>query len=528
MTLKSTLFYLLVVCTTLPVSSQIETIVVHPRSSFDQESFNNVLSTLPLENESVRYVLSNSEKRTRTLRFVSITCSEEAASSIVSKLATLQYVDYIELDQWGELSSCQSYNDPGWNSQWYLENNGSRNGAVVGADVSACEAWDIAQGDSTILIGFIDSGNKSDHSDLTGRVWTNAGETAGDNIDNDNNGYVDDIYGWNTFNSTNNIADNIGHGTQINGIVGSNPNNGNGFVGLDWNCKLMNVNGVNAQGQGLSSWWAEGIYYLVDNGADIINMSLSIYSNTQVLQDAVDYAMDNEVIIVAAAGNDNIGNISYPAKYSEVIAVGATDHADERAIWNGLGSNHGPEMDVVAPGKAIYGINPFNNTTQYVTAGTSQATPIVSALCGLLLSLDPSLSGDSIRKIIRKTAEDQVGTSNEDLQGFDNYHGYGRVNCFRALNFVDSLLHPISGLNNIDNAELWQISPNPTSNHINVTVEKGREGQTVFIRNLYGELVLQQRLRSGNSSLDISVLSSGLYFVSLHQNGQFSQRLIVQ
>lgn len=435
--------------------------------SFDLKLWQSIKSSEAFTNDDLHEVFARPKGEEPVLKFVRVQSNEINVQALIRE----NLFSSVEEDVSGQIASC-SFPDPGYSLSWGLENTGSRNGSVAGADISACEAWSITTGDSNIVVGIIDSGNKNNHPDLSGRIWTNQGEIPGNNIDDDNNGFVDDIHGWNTWQGNNDLSDLIGHGTQINGIIGSNPNNGNGFVGVDHACQLINVKGVNNQGQGLNSWWAEGIYYLVDNGADIINMSLTTYAQVQIMQDALQYAEDNGVLVVAAVGNDN-SSVGYPAKFPTVLAVGATDHADNRALWSGVyGSNFGPEVDVVAPGKAIYGINPFNNTTQYVTAGTSQATPHATGVAALMLALNSELTPDTIRAVLKQTAEDQVGLATEDTPGFDHYHGYGRLNAFEALKAVmpDTSSQEPNTISERDiNTNKISVFPNPTSSSIQIS-----------------------------------------------------------
>jgi subtilisin family serine protease len=251
-------------------------------------------------------------------------------------------------------------------------------------------------------------------------------------------------------------------------------------------------------------------------------MSLTSYAQVQVVQDALQYAEDNGVFIVAATGNDKTG-VGYPAKYPTVFAVGATDHADHRAEWSGIyGSNYGPEVDVVAPGKAIYGINPFNNTTQYVTAGTSQAAPLAAGVAALMLAVDSTLTLDSIRAVMRRTADDEVGLSSEDTPGFDNYHGFGRLNAFEALKAVmpdtttqDSGSTGISRLNR----QSYFVYPNPAKETIRISGIPDGNYNVAWI-SVNGH-VRRERMFINQNALLKTPASQGLYLVELvHDNGE--------
>lgn len=298
-------------------------------------------------------------------------------------------------------------------------------------------AWSIEQGDSNIVVTIIDSGTKLDHPEFTGRIWTNYHEIPNNGIDDDGNGYIDDVKGWDFANSDNDPMDDNGHGTNVAGIIGANGNNSIGYAGADWYCKLMILKGLDNNNYGYYSWWTEAIYYAVDNGAKVINMSLGGNSFSTTLQNAVTYALNNNVVVVVCMMNTNSNTVYYPAGFTGVIAVGSTNSNDTRSnpfFWSPTsGSNYGSHISVVAPGNYIYGLN-YQSNTKYGSywGGTSQATPHVSGLASLLLAQNPSRTPAQIKSTIETTAEDQVGNSSEDTPGWDIYFGHGRINAFNA------------------------------------------------------------------------------------------------
>ena len=183
-------------------------------------------------------------------------------------------------------------------------------------------------------------------------------------------------------------------------------------------------------GQGSTSKIAQAIIYAVDQGADIINMSLTSSFDNPLLRAAVTYAHQQGVVTVAAIGNQGLELLKYPAAYTESIAVGYTDHQDLRVLT----SNFGTHIDVVAPGRYIYSLDHDSDETyDDMRSGSSMATPQVSGLASLLLAQNPELKPDQIREIIRSTAEDQIGNPFEDTSGWDPYYGYGRINAHQAL-----------------------------------------------------------------------------------------------
>jgi len=365
-------------------------------------------------------------------------------ASLIDPFMGTGWFEFVELNAIGHGGGVQQTtpDDQFYSNQWYFENDGSYNGiATVDADVDMERAWDYAQGDNTIVACILDSGFKLDHPEVAGRIWTNGGDNNANGNDDDGNGYVDDFQGWDFVNGDNDPTDDHGHGTNVAGILGATGNNQIGYAGVDWNCKLMFGKILNDQNSGFYSWWISAIYYAVDNGADVINMSVGGSSYSQGMENAIDYAHDNGVVVVACMMNFNNSIPYYPATYANTIAVGATDTDDERVqpfFWNAnSGSNYGPHIDLCAPGNFINGLA-YNSNTNYNSywGGTSQATPIVAGVASLLKGLDPTLSPDSIRTILRATAQDQVGKSSEDVAGFDNYHGAGRLNAYAAVSWV--------------------------------------------------------------------------------------------
>ncbi len=400
-----------------------------------------------------------------------------------------------------------------FNRQWYLYNDGTFNllPSIADADIDMELAWDIEQGSNSIIVAVLDSGTKLNHPEFYNRIWTNPNETS-NNTDSDSNGYTDDVNGWDFANNDNNPTDDQGHGTNVMGIIGANANNGIGYAGIDWNCKLMPFKILNSSGSGYYSWWAEAIYYAVNNGAKVINMSVGGASFSNTLQDAVNYAYNNNVTIIACMMNFNDQITYYPAGFQNTIAVGATNSNDERTapfFWDvNSGSNFGNHIDVVAPGNYIYGLNHLSNTN-YNTywGGTSQATPQVTGLCSLLLSQDPTRTVDEIRTILHNTAEDQVGNLIEDTTGFDIYYGYGRINAFNALNQIN-LSIPTNEL------DLLKIYPNPVAHDL--YVEGSFKSIKLEITNFLGQQIYSDTFKNTSKiQIDISNFKTGVYFLKI-------------
>ncbi len=250
--------------------------------------------------------------------------------------------------------------------QWGLYNDGSftyANGTPpkVGADINIKPAWDITTGDSGTIVAVIDGGINLTHSEFSGRIWKNSDEIPGNNIDDDNNGYVDDVNGWDFSGNNNNVADAGGHGTNVASIIGATGNNGVGWVGINWKCKLMILK--NGNGSFSETVIINAIKYAADNGAKVINMSLG-FSNvpsSTAMQNAVNYAYNKNVLVIASMGNNNTATPQIPASCTNVMSVGATNVNDTRCVPFGAGgsgaagSNYGSYISVVAPGNWIVG-----------------------------------------------------------------------------------------------------------------------------------------------------------------------------
>jgi thermitase len=356
-------------------------------------------------------------------------------------------IDFAEPDFIGESAAQKTLepvkpNDQYFNRQWGLYNDGTVRTTTgkqgkMGADMNVLKGWEIETGSENVIIAILDSGTKLDHPDLQGRFWLNKDEVR-NGKDDDGNGFIDDINGYNFAYDNNDIKDDGGHGTNICGTIGAITNNALGYAGIDQHATLMICKNLDDENLGEYSWWSTSLYYAANNGAKIINMSEGGFDYSKTLNTAVDYAYDAGCFIVASMMNKNNGDKYYPASFKKVLAVGATDTDDGRCrqfTWGG-GSNWGKHIAVVAPGNRIYGLD-YNDNSNYDVfwSGTSQATAYVSGIAALLLSQDPSRTNSDLRQIITSTAVDQVGDPREDTPGWDQYYGYGRVDLYAALMF---------------------------------------------------------------------------------------------
>lgn len=298
-------------------------------------------------------------------------------------------------------------NDAGWSLQYAPE------------QIQAVEAWQVSAGCAVSVLAVIDSGLDFDHPDLAGRIWFNDGERGAgretNGVDDDGDGYVDDWRGWDFVNHDNNPSDDYGHGTHVAGIANAAANNAIGIAGVAgaaWGVKVMALKVLDGSGVGYDSSAAEAVKYAVDNGARVINLSLGDPLPTPAIEQALNYAADHGVMVVAASGNAGIYGVYYPARYENALAVGAVTADSQRAYF----SSFGPELDLVAPGVAIYSTIPGGGYSY--RSGTSMATPHISAVAALLARMPQYGTAQLIRDALVNTARVLTPVDNTDLYGY--------------------------------------------------------------------------------------------------------------
>jgi thermitase len=335
---------------------------------------------------------------------------EVAQDKVLNALSKNPNVEFAEFDYLAE--ALADPNDTFFNRQWGLENTGQTINGVTGtmdADIDTSTAWDTTQGG--VKVAILDCGINENHPDLVNKVV--------------------DRYNFTT--ATSGTNDIYGHGTHVAGIVAAVANNGYGVAGVCPGCTLLNGKVLDDRGSGAYSWIANGIIWATNNGAKFINLSLGGPSSSTTLENAVNYAWNNGVVVVAAAGNSNDSSYTYPAAYTNSIAVAATDNQDKRAYF----SSYGSWVDVTAPGVYIFSTwkdkksnaNPqpecYDTVCYKYASGTSMSTPMTAGVVGLIWSTSYGTSASTVRARLETTADDITGTG--------TYWSAGRINAANAV-----------------------------------------------------------------------------------------------
>lgn len=269
--------------------------------------------------------------------------------------------------------------------------------------VMAPEAWARGYTGQGIVVAVVDTGVDYNHPDLAGNIWVNSLETAGNGVDDDGNGYLDDVRGWDFVNNDNNPLDRNGHGTHVASTIAA-VNNDIGTTGVAYNARIMPVQVLSDRGRGSNIGVANGIRYAANNGAQVINLSLGGGYSAEIYS-AIQYATNERgAIVVMAAGNDGASQPSYPAFHATEygLAIGAVDSASRIASFSNRPGTNTAMRYVVAPGVSIYSAIPNNSYATY--NGTSMATPHVAGVVALMLSANSNLTPTQVRDIVTGTA----------------------------------------------------------------------------------------------------------------------------
>ncbi len=411
-----------------------------------------------------------------------------------------------------EASSVTS--DPRYREQWHYNNTGQK-GGTVGRDIHLEEAWEIEKGDSRVIVVINDNGLDTTHPDLIGNLWVNEGEIPGNGIDDDNNGYIDDIHGYNFIGDSGNIPSKE-HGTHVAGTVAAETNNGIGVAGVaggtgnNDGVRLMACTFVEGNVPDIG---AEAFVYAADNGAVISQNSWMYwylpenYDRIPALEEAMDYfrnnaggsdqAMDGGVIFFAA-GNENNNLSQYPHNLDRLILVAALDNKDQKTNL----TNYGTQISIAAPGAGV-GTNgilsTFPNEDYGYLQGTSMACPHVSGVAALVLSNNyGDITPEQLKRVVLETT-DPIDHLSPDYEG---QLGTGRVNAYNALQVGNGVTIPLGIRLQNSSKTTASIRWNPLANAMNYTVRYKKKSVNNWIT-----------VTSSDASINLSNLEEGQQYV---------------
>lgn len=372
------------------------------------------------------------------------------AQQVLDQLGGDQSIEYVEPVYEIRLDAVP--NDPRFPEMWQLRNTG-QTGGTVGADIRATQAWDLFTGDPNVKIGVIDTGVDYNHPDLAANVWTNPGEIPGNGIDDDGNGYIDDVHGYDVVNSDGDPFDDNGHGTHCSGTIAALGNNNTGTVGINWQAKIVGIKFLNASGSGSTAGAIAGINYAIAAGVRLTSNSWGGGGFSQALLDAINAAGAAGQLFIAAAGNASSNtdvSPNYPSCYDTpyIIAVASTDLNDNLSSFSNYGAT---TVDIAAPGSDILSTLPGNSYG--LLSGTSMATPHVSGVAGLAWGRYPALTNLQVKTMILNAADYRASLQGKCVTN-------GRLNAFMTIAEPDTT--PPGGITDL-------AASGPGSNSIRLT-----------------------------------------------------------
>jgi len=325
---------------------------------------------------------------------------------------------------------CNTPDDPDYQYLWGLHNTGQFEGVTPDADIDAPEAWDVTTGDASVLVGLIDSGVDHKHPDLKANIWTNPKEIPGDGLDNDGNGYIDDVHGWDFVNQDSDPFDDLSHGTHCAGTIGAVGNNGKGVVGVCWRVSIAAMKIFDGGGNPAAmSDIVDAVRYATSIGVRLTSNSWGGGPRSTELEQAIAEAGAGGVLFVTSAGNHKGNNDlypTYPASYecNNIIAVAASTGNDTLASFSCFGME---SVDLAAPGVSVWSTLPGNKYGK--KSGTSMAGPHVAGVAALLFAQQPMFSGEQVRDAILAGVDPIASMEGRIATG-------GRLNARGALNRV--------------------------------------------------------------------------------------------
>lgn len=448
--------------------------------------------------------------------------SEEHIEELIKALLLLPEVEYAEKSP--ILRHFTVPDDPDSLQQYYL------------SLISAPAAWNICTGSPEIKIAIVDDAVRVTHPDLVANIWVNPLEIPGNGIDDDGNGYIDDVSGWDAADDDNDPDAPLNppflweelaftHGTHCAGLAAGVTNNGIGIASVSYNVSLIPIKAVSN-----TSWLplsisapAEGVDYAIAAGAHIVSMSFGgeQASGFSTLETLINAGHDLGIIFVAAAGNNGDGSsiigtpnaINYPAGFENVIAVGATNANDIKPGF----SQYGNWIDVMAPGVGIYSTlawsSPYGNQD-----GTSMACPIVAGTLGLMKSYMPMATKEQLIFCLKQGC-DNIDALNPDFAG---QMGAGRINVYNSLICLQQY-QSVSNMN-IHNAVIF---PNPAEETLNIQFRDANE-RNITITDISGRTLKEVASSDLNIIIHVSDLQPGMYICMIEENGLFfSKRIII-
>lgn len=425
-------------------------------------------------------------QKTVRLKFKAI----KAADRLIEYFTSQPFIEYAE--KIPAYRPTYTPNDLGSNAvggQWHLYT------------IKAREAWNYSKGDSNIVVAVVDQECNINHVDLRNNIWKNPGEIANNGIDDDNNGYVDDVSGWDISDNDNNVITTntsyLDHGTPCAGLVSATTDNGKGAASIGFSVKILPVKtSLDSQMDNSLRNASEGIVYAALMGADVISCSFGSNTYSLTTENALNYAFSKNCLVVASAGNDNNTLTHYPSSYIGVISVAASDINDKKASF----SNYGSRINVTAPGVGMYTTKADGG--YYSFGGTSAACPLTAGLLGLMKSYRPLISNTGITRCLIKSA-DNIDPVNS---GFIGLLGGGRINAEKAMRCMDSTSKAPPEM-------FIQASESAACPNKKIKITAGAVNKNVdsVVWDLPGAIILSQ------SGLDIEVKypTSGVYSITV-------------